>query len=903
MDFLTQALLAVVYAIARSALDKVGERIGERVGDTIYEKFLGLLEQRSPNTAIAIRKTPLEALDYGQLFQEVEAETQTNSEFAQTARQLALTAKEHPLPNLNKVLQNFAVVEELKPQILELQSLISVWKKKMVNIDEIKQFLPDATDEQAQRYTTQLKRLGELESFFSEYPQELNGYKDFLNRAKKAFNYRQPYRIAVIGTTGAGKSTMLNAMLGRELVLTKSVGKAATGAALEIFLDVSENQDEKAVVTYRDEDNIHQLIDEHFVQQYQLDESKLNGELNESFSKALSELQMQSSTNEQVRKDFEKLREILVELTEQYANNNSNNLRTHFSLNNSTDFKELMELIDENSDLNRQGSSKRMIGLVKSVTYHIKSDRNSNGVQTLQLPNNVCLVDLPGLDGSPLHDIIISEGIKDADAVIFIIRPPRILGRGDDYLLDRVGKYISLKGKVESGERIFLVLNAKDLIMTDMAPTTLKQDMEELMNKLFEYETSPLLNKRGGDAPYFMTSALAAYCAQKKIKGEQIGDHNTYEAIKVKLRVKDNSDEEVLKASQVPKLVEELTKFARDKRIEGQIRDGKQALDSIINPLYSKYDSEYRRVIDNQGQYASQKNIETQLEDQRKALEKKLLNFRKKILSTFEERRQLLQNKAKNICDEADDNLRKEMPRIWKEHFKTGNDKLAIDEIGRVLLEPVLSDAQVELWDDLNERVPRLAISLTDFYREAFQKYQVVQKIVSHCFGSKEIVEIETKIQKFIDDMDRTMTQIAERIAMTQMTNPATHFTAFQNDKPEKEQLFKSLSSPDMLNEDLSADKFVNFITEARKLYENFISDYCVSGLLNLYRYEMLLVEDYLLQYIEDVFTEMRIQIPFLMNSDTPAPVWLSKMRASDPNWEYEVSLKSKISTLSSIKE
>ena len=831
MDFLTQALLAVVYAIARSTWSKVeqriGERVGERIGDTIYEKFLELLEKRSPNTAIAIRNTPEQDLDYGQLFQEVKAETQTNPEFAQTSKQLALTAKEHPLPKLNDVLQNFAVVEELKPQILELQSLISVWKKKMVNIEEIKQFLPDATNEQTQRYATQLKRLGELESFFSEYPQELNGYKDLLDHARKAFNYKQPYRIAVIGTSGAGKSTMLNAMLGRELVLTKSVGKAATGAALEIFLDVSENQDEKAVVTYRDEDNIQQLIREHFIQQYQLDDSQLNGELDENFATALSALPMTSSTNDQTRKDFENLREILVDLTEQYTNNNSDNLRTHFSLTNSTDVKELMELIDENSDLNRRGSNKRMIGLVKSVTYHINPNRNSNGVQTLQLPNNVCLVDLPGLDGSPLHDIIISEGIKDADAVIFIMRPPRILGRSDDYLLDRVSKYISLKGEVESGERIFLILNAKDSIANDNVPTTLKQEMGELMTKLLpEYATSPLLNKRGGDTPYFMTSALAAHHAQKKIKGEQIGDRDTYEAIKVKLGVKNNSDEEVLKASQVPKLVEELTKFARDKRIEGQIRDGKQALDSIINQLYSQYDSEYKKLRDTQGQYASQKNIENQLEDERKVLENKLLKFRKEILNKFEERRNLLQDEAQNLCDQVDDKLREKMPDIWKKHFKTGNDILKLDGLGKVLIEPVLSDAQVELWDDLNQRVPSLARSLTVFYREKFQKDKVVEKIESHCFGSKEIAEIEAKIQKFIDDMESTMTQIAQRIAMTKMTAPITHFTDIFH-KQDKEQLFTSLCADDMLKEDLSADKFANFIQEARTLYNYFVSEHC----------------------------------------------------------------------------
>ncbi|MEC4814012.1 MAG: dynamin family protein [Scytonema sp. PMC 1069.18] len=901
MDFVTGMLLAVAYAIAKSALERVGERMGGNIGDIVYDKFLEILEQQSPNTAIAIREASQQPLDYRQLFQEVASKAQADDELAETAQKLALTAKEHPLPNLGNVLQDFAVVEELKPQISELQSLISVWRKKMVNIDEIKQFLPDATDEQVQRYATQVKRLGGLESFFYDYSQELNSeVEEKLARARKAFNYKQPYRIAVIGTTGAGKSTMLNAMLGRELVLTKSIGKAATGAALEIFLDVSENQDEKAVVTYRDKDSIYQLINDHFVKRYQLDGSKLNSEIDASFSEALSELQMKSVSNDQAHKDFEDLKKILVNLTEQYVNNHQNSLRTHFSLNNPTDCSELKELTDENSEINRLGSRTRIIGLVKSVTYHIKADKNFDGVQTLQLPNNVCLVDLPGLDGSPLHDIIISEGIKDADAVIFIMRPPRILGRSDDYLLDRVSKYISLKEDVESGERIFLVLNAKDLIMSDdMTSTALKQDMTELMTKLLpKYADSPLLSKRGGDDAYFMTSALAAYYAQKKLKEESIQD-KTYEAIKVKLGVQDKSDQEVLKISQVPKLIEELTKFARDKRIEGQIRDGKQVLDEIIESLYSKYDSEYKKIINNQGQFYFQKQVEIQLEDRRKVFEKELLNFRMNILKKFEELRKKLENQAKSICDEADKKLQEKMPDIWKKHFKTGIDILEGGEIGKVIFESVLSEAQVELWDNLNQRVPRLAKFLIHYYEEEFQRYQMVQKIVSCSYGYKEVLELEAIVKKFIDDMDGRMFEIAERIAMTKMTDPATHFTASDNDKPHKQQLFQSLHSPALMNESVPANEFTNFIVEVRKLYDKFVSDYCISGLLNLYRYEMLGIERYLCTNIGDLFTEMRNKI-----NDNKDSGLISRIRESnsDPTWDYVASLESKIATLFTIK-
>ncbi|MCC2691635.1 dynamin family protein [Nodularia sp. LEGE 04288] len=872
MDFLTQQLLAIVYAIARSALEKVGERIGERigerVGDTIYEKFLGLLEQRAPNTAISIRKEPVQALDYGQLFQEVESEAQTNPEFAQTVQQLALTAKDHPLEDMNDILQNFAVVEKLKPQISELQSLISVWKKKMVNIAEIKQFLPDATDEQAQRYTMQIKRLGELESFFSDYSQELNGYEDLLTRARKAFNYKQPYRIAVIGTSGAGKSTMLNAMLGRELVLAKS-GKAATGTALEIFLDVPENEEEKAVVTYHDQDN-------NFLEAIELKLSQYSGD------------------HEEAQEDIKKLSKILEDLNNQYRNNDPSSLKTHFSLSDPSDERELKELIDENSDLNRD-PNKRRIGLVKSVTYHIKPNKNSNGIQTLQLPNNVCLVDLPGLDGSPLHDIIISEGIKDADAVIFIMRAHRILGRGDNALLRRVGKYISPQGIEQSGERIFLVLNAIDTIQDDEPRSALDKQMGDVMELLPVY-ASPQLKKRGGDTPYFITSASIAYLAKKKIMGEPV-DPKTYEGILARYGGKNKSDQEVLEASQVPKLVEELTKFARDKRIEGQIRDGKQALDSIINPLYSKYDSEYSGLKATQGETYFKELVETKLHDKQKQLKYQLVNFRKTVLKNLEAKHKDLDNKAKIICDEADEQLKKQMPQIWETHFNT--DIAPLYEggmLGQPFFEPVLDDAQMHLWYQLNQRLPELAKYFVEFYKDEFQKQQTYQNISNGCFGYPKVFEkLESTIKTLIQNMDSRMKKMSERIAMTNMTAPVNYFSVTLPQGNSKQHgLFEILEKIE-LQPVVPAENFNSFVKQVRQLYETQVSDECVFGLMNLYRYELIDIEKGLFSFIRDVFFEIR---------DSGDPYQIAQLlNIPDSELKRVQLLKDKLAALASIKD
>ena len=197
-------------------------------------------------------------------------------------------------------------------------------------LEEIRDSLPDASPAQVEAFASLVIKLYALQVFFQEFPEDKTIYQDLLARARKALNYKDPYRIAVIGITGAGKSTLINAMLGRDLVLTKDIGKPATGAALQIFFDVLANEQEWAFVDYRKESDIRGLIDE-FVGRYNVQGVNLSGGLGLNVADKLVQLQPPSNlTTDQSRSEFQALAQALADLVQQLLNTRNVSLEEKF---------------------------------------------------------------------------------------------------------------------------------------------------------------------------------------------------------------------------------------------------------------------------------------------------------------------------------------------------------------------------------------------------------------------------------------------------------------------------------------------------------------------------------------------------------------------------------------------
>jgi hypothetical protein len=717
----------------------------------------------------------------------------------------------------------------------------------MVNFQEIKDCLPDATDEQVKRFVQSVERLTRFQNFLKKYPDENQRFGEQIKKATKALQYRQPYRIAVIGITGAGKSTLINALLGRELLLTKALDKPATGAALYIFFDVPPDGEEKAVVEHRQEADIRLLLSQ-FFERYRLQSSSISGALDSNYVRALQRLEPKIDLDELGLKKFQELRDTLADIVNQFGSFKPSNSKREYSLSDSEYIKELMRLVDENSELNALGSPFRQIGLIKSVTYHIQPQLTTDEQGALKIPKNVCLVDLPGLDGSSFHDLIITEGIKDADAVIFIQRPPRLLSGGDTFLLESIRKYIGLEGSVESGEKIFIVLNAKDSIMADQVPENLPKNMQELIEKIVPgYITHPYLSKRGGDTPYFLTSAWAALQAQKMLHNQKVDDTGKFRSVSLDLGVDNGDPAAVLKASQIPKLVEELTQFARDRRIQGQLREGNLALDQIFNSLDNEYKNQLRQSPEITPAYEKKQRQNALKEEQKKAF-KKVTDFRIALEGRFQDLKADLQGQARTICDTTDKLLQQEMPRIWQDKTNSDIDFLT-GELVAAILPTFYSEVEILLWKQLALLLPQLGNRLVQFYDEALGSSRILLEISQSSCNTVSQETLQAEVQAWINKeqgMRAMLGAIASRLPLTIMVDP---------DKYLSNEIKVKI---DIRPEETPQPRQFQPLSEAlRKYYQDFILNDGIEGLLNLYRYEMIVIQDLLIKRLSEIFHDL----------------------------------------------
>lgn len=756
--------------------------------------------------------------------------------------------------------------------------------------------------DQAKRIAKQLECLEDLNEYFKIYPEDAaeGRYEERLKRAERALDYRRPYRIAIVARTGVGKSTFANAVLGRDLLIAR-MGEPATGTVLEIYQTADLVEEQHAVVFNRSEGDIRDLIQKEMIDRFKLEDS-LPEKLDEEFVKTIESAKSPGE-------EFRRIQKAIIDIINQYIRHGEGqaNATQKYDLNDPGHQASLNDLINENSERN-QGEN-RQIGLVKRVSYHIcpKQDEKS----TLQLPRNTCLIDLPGIEATPLHDIIIKEDVKEADAVVFMFEANRLKVEGELEMMPPIRENIG----INSPEQVFPVLNKQDLISGSEDADQVSKAMDDIVQALSPTEVP----KRSGDFPFFQVSASIACLASRKIDGDQLNDEEltTYENYCKQFEIDSANPKCVLKATGIPEVVKALNQLAANS-IDARIEEATRNLNSTVSQLNAEHDESNFESIESIQQRLQdmteiqiQEVIDTQGTDMKVCVEL----FRRNRLQNREQLNKSLKGIVNKICDSIDQKLIDNCPSLWSSSLHLTSDRMTASP-GLVLsVREFLTKVNVKLCELLSEELLNLAREVAKDYRETFEEDKVQENLLkygSRLPGTEEVFS-QSEIKKVMVKLEASLKQFCTRVAIAIMLDPRYYLWkgvvlsesdseySEENESHEdstqsggtvveertrlKEALQKawealkeadtSSGAENLPDEIISPDQdsivrqedLVEIVKVVRDIYFPHIENRVVTDLLNVYAYEMLVAEKSFFRSIEKLIASSRSR-----SSQVPLP-------------------------------
>ncbi|MCP5097243.1 MAG: hypothetical protein GY943_16980, partial [Chloroflexi bacterium] len=234
-----------------------------------------------------------------------------------------------------------------------------------------------------------------------------------VDEAQKILGQRT-YTLVFFGGTGVGKSTLINSLLGRNLLPTGAV-TAVTGTI--VYLEqAKEGEAESLVLNYWSKDEFANRV-RRLCQLAELDGFDItNDGEREQAQDDINGIIEAGEANAKTERD--EYLEILLDCISSYENN-----KTLFKAGTPPPQSLALENEDSLTHLREdgfKGSNQRQIRLIKSATFKIAPP--AAGQPDLLMGGYLRIVDVPGLGaGMKLHEAITLEEMKKEDAMIVLV--------------------------------------------------------------------------------------------------------------------------------------------------------------------------------------------------------------------------------------------------------------------------------------------------------------------------------------------------------------------------------------------------------------------------------------------------------------------------------------------------
>lgn len=693
---------------------------------------------------------------------------------------------------------------------------------------ELQANLPTDSAATVKRFQTELERLRKLDEFFQTYPADKEGFEDSFGKSEWALDYKRHYDISLAGLSGAGKSALTNLLLDRKLSSSR-MGAPVTGTLLRFRHSVSPGESEKAVISYRDPDNLFSLIQREF-EHFNLTLTSLesSNDVKAELVETLDKLQLSESTAEATRVAFSNARQAIVGVVQLYFEHSeaiepSKFTRT-FPVSNPREIEALNSHLSEVS------------GIIKEVNYYLEFQ--SEGT-SLKLPTNVCLVDLPGEFGEGAHEFVIDDSLPDAGAVVFLTRSPRTGKAGEVNLAKRVHRCLNVLGGSDSSDKVFLVLNANEGESREELEEGLKPTIAALFPKKVK--------------PHFHISLKP---------GEEEG---------------------------VPELIEELKTFTSKTLLGGRIADGRSAINAIVEELKNRHTerlNSLRPPVE-----ANETKARKELEEREKTAKISLGKFRTNLLDKEEELKAALKEAGTSICQQIEDKIPEiaAAKDIWNIPYH--EDRLRGENIGKVELDAVLTAVGAAVWKALPEQLKSFAKILAERSREEFSNVRVDTKdkepptFIEFCNFQSLVPEeslpeeslTEKQMRGVMEDMAKNLENFSkfaglpfitkdeyslirdpgdeEPDALADYDPPRPGGSAPSQGRPTAKEVKGALPAAD--NPNPAEADFKEFGRLARARYENAVLEDTVEAFFHVFKYQLLLAQESLERYLAKSITHL----------------------------------------------
>ncbi len=436
-----------------------------------------------------------------------------------------------------------------------------------------------------------------------------------LNHARDRLRLDQNYNISVIGFTGTGKSTLINALLGRRLVVFK-FGRSTTGTVVTVRQNAEEGK-EQIVIRYHTPETLKQVVENlcqklnqtpvytDKTRQY-IDVSKIL-ELARSQWTNYAALANSPLEEPEYRALLDSVEDLLA-TAERHEERLSSGENEEILAMNEANVQQVQAMTDEKSALNAKGSETRIIPLIRDVEYQIAP------ADVLPHAN---LIDFPGPGAlTSRHEEYLREQLDPTKTTaIILVMAPRRAEAGTQEPLRRISDVL-LRGLDENtrrlvAKRIFLVVSQRDA-STGTDPAVVEREVHDNVRKVAGAITTDFFDRYERSNVFLNVMALPALISQlldehpaeaeSWQEGEAVAgafediDYEHYQTIveraKKETRIADNEDA-VLELSQIPDLRAALNTFASRSRWELDLREAlghyKRAYTLIADAINSRW--------------------------------------------------------------------------------------------------------------------------------------------------------------------------------------------------------------------------------------------------------------------------------------------------------------------------